>query len=250
MPAAASGARTRPAFGRTQASREPDSTRVGRRSPRLEGIDAHVGSLVVEPPIEGRRHRRAVRVEDDDSPAGCQRPRRLVQEPRRPSEMVEHVDEDEVRERTVLVRKILGCRRPLLPTASARRRSRRPMGSARGSARSPRRPRRTSRRPARDAPPRARTSLRTGRARAGGHATSAPALRALEPEATSWVLCALGGVAVDRQRAADGCLPGEEPRRPFAGSRRRARGGGVHRQGGSRPPRAEPLDPRAARALR
>jgi len=61
----------------------------------------------MEPLVRARRHRGAVRIEDDDAAARRQRSHSLVEEARRPCEMVEDVDENEVGERTVRVRKCL-----------------------------------------------------------------------------------------------------------------------------------------------
>jgi len=76
--------------------------RIGR-----ERIDTEIGPLVVKATIERCRDSRAVRLDEDDAAAGPEHPARLVEEARGVAEMMEHVDEDEVRERGVRVRQLV-----------------------------------------------------------------------------------------------------------------------------------------------
>jgi len=81
----------------------------------LERRRIEIRSLVVEATVGERRNGRAVRVEQDDTTPRCEDTRRAVEEPRRARQMVEHVDEHEVRNRSVVVGKVLGVdhlRRP------------------------------------------------------------------------------------------------------------------------------------------
>jgi hypothetical protein len=59
---------------------------------------------VVKVPVRERRHRRAVGLEENDPPARSEHLGRLVEEAGRSGEVVEDVDQDEVRDRALRVR--------------------------------------------------------------------------------------------------------------------------------------------------
>ena len=76
--------------------------RVERRARHLrivvENGAAQVGALPVEQPVGERRNGRAVRIEHEQAPTRREHARRLVEESTRPGEVMEDVDEHEVRD--------------------------------------------------------------------------------------------------------------------------------------------------------
>jgi len=72
-----------------------------------EGLSRKIGPLVVEPRVGRRGDGRAIRIQHDDAAAWRERAHRLIEESSRPGEVMEDVDEDEVRESSVRIGKRL-----------------------------------------------------------------------------------------------------------------------------------------------